>query len=156
MSNEKKQAELAFKAMRKMLDGDNWQYTADEENKKIVLGVRGGDLPINIRIKVDEERSLLRIYSYVNSVPESKRLEAAVAICAINYRLVSGCFDYDFRDGEVSYRQTISYEDSVLSESMCRYLLLCACQTVDEYNDKLASYIAGGMTIEELIDAVNR
>ena len=64
---------------------------------------------------------------------------------------MSGCFDYDIRDGEVSYRQSISFADSVLSDAMCEYLLFCVCSTVDEYNDKIADYIGGKMSFEEIM-----
>ena len=100
MSDKKKQAQLAFKAICKALDDNNWRYDKDIDKMSIVCGARGDDLPIPLRITVDGDRALLRMSSYVNSVPESKRMEAAAVICSINYRLVSGCFDYDIRDGE--------------------------------------------------------
>lgn len=151
MSDKKKQAQLAFKAICKALDDNNWRYDKDTDKMSIVCGARGDDLPIPLRITVDGDRALLRMSSYVNSIPESKRMEAAAVICTINYRLVSGCFDYDIRDGEVSYRQSISFADSVLSDAMCEYLLFCVCSTVDEYNDKIADYIGGKMSFEEIM-----
>lgn len=154
MSDKKKQAELAFKAICKALDDDGWHYEKDVDKMVITCGARGDDLPIPLRIAIDADRALLRMSSYVNSVPEGKRTEAAVVICAINYRLVSGCFDYDIRDGEVSYRQAISFADSVLSGAMCNYLLYCVCSTVDEYNDRIADYLSGNISFEDIMKKV--
>ena len=81
MSDKKKQAQLAFKAICKALDDNNWRYDKDTDKMSIVCGARGDDLPIPLRITIDGDRALLRMSSYVNSIPESKRMEAAAVIC---------------------------------------------------------------------------
>ena len=46
-------------------------------------------------------------------------------------------FDYNIRDGSITFRMTASYRESVIGEGLFNYMIDCAAATVDEFNDKL-------------------
>lgn len=147
-----KQAQAVYKTFCDMLDGRNWHYKKDDEKLEIKCGAQGDDLPMELKIMVDSKRLLIAIYSFMPfEVPESRRKEMAVAVARANYGMVDGSFDYDYNTGKIVFRITSSYRDSLVGKDMCEYLLMCACFTIDRYNDKFLVISKNDMTIDEII-----
>ena len=68
--------------------------------------------------------------------------------------MVDGSFDYDFITGSIIFRLTSSYRESLIGKELLAYMLMCACYTIDEYNDKFLMVAKNEMTIEEILDFV--
>ena len=98
-----KRAQSVYRTLCQALDDRKWVYQKDEENNRVRVTVTGEDLPMTLNITVDAPDELVKIHSTLFKISEERRVEAALVICAINYRLVDGCFDYDLRDGEVAF-----------------------------------------------------
>lgn len=152
---KQKQARIVFNTFCSMLDKDDWKFRKDDDEMHIECNVTGWDLPFQIQIDIDADRELIRLRSQLPNIPRGKRTEAALAICVINYRLINGCFEYDYTDGETLFRMANSYAGSIVGEEMCHYIIMCACSTIDQYNDLLARYMLGDMSLEELIEKIN-
>ena len=88
-------------------------------------------------------------------MPEDKRVDGAIAVCAANYGLVDGSFDYDLRDGEIRFRLTSSYRESALSEDLFEYMIMVSAATVDQYNDKFFMIAKGIMTVQQFLEQEN-
>ncbi len=151
---EEKQMQLAkntFATLCKMLDKDDWSYDKIEDEFMIKSGARGEDLPIDFRLFLDAERSVAVLYSTLPfRIAEEKRTEAAIAICAINDSLLSGCFDFDYDTGAIVFRMTNTFRESLLSEQAFHFMLHVSLSTVDDYNDKLLMLSKGMITLEQL------
>ena len=155
-SKELRQAKAVYQTICEALTGMEWDFERDEEKLIITTGVQGDDLPMKIAMRVDVERQFVNLLSYIPfSIPEEKRVEMSVALHIINYRLANGSFDYNFADGEVLFRMTTSFMGSLLGKETFEYMLFVACNTVDEYNDKILMMCKNKMTLEELIDSMN-
>ena len=87
--------------------------------------------------------------------PEDKRMEMAMAVAVANYGLIEGTFDFDINDGEIRYRQTNSYHESLLSEALFEKMLNIALYWIDRYNDRFMMLEKGMMTLQQFIDAEN-
>ena len=152
--DDRKQGVRVFQTLCAMLDGKNWKYKKDEEKLSVECSARGDDLPIHLRIRVDADRRIVSFYSPIFNVEENKRSEMAIAISVANYALNIGCFDFDIRDGEVSFRLAVAYRDSILSEVVFGDLLYTTCMTVDKYNDKLFMLGQNMMSLEAFMNFV--
>lgn len=151
------QALLVFKALCDNLDAHGWTYKKDEDRLTIDTGVEGDDLPINLIIEVDEERQLVLLLSHQPFVtPEDKRIDMAVAVSVVNNRLVDGCFDYDIKNGHMFFRLVSSFRDRLLGNDVFSYMIGCACQTIDDFNDKFMRLSTGIVTVEQFIELVNQ
>ncbi len=149
------QAKRVFATLCKALDNNDWHYKKDEQKLSVECGAQGEDLPMEFNVRVDADRGLVMLLSLIPfKIQEDKRIEAAIAICAINDRLVDGCFDYDVSDGQIFFRMTNSYIESNLGEDVFTYLLFCACQTIDEYNDKLLMLSKGIISVEKFLQLI--
>ena len=152
MADEKdvRLAKETFATLCKMLDGHDWHYSRDDENYTIKCGAQGEDLPMDINIKVDPDKKLVMLLSFLPfNIPEEKRLDMALAVSIVNNRLVDGSFDYDVRRGALLFRMTTSFIESTLSETAFEYMLYCSCGTIDDYNDKFLMLCKGLMPIEK-------
>lgn len=157
MADEKKlaAAKSMFATFCQALDSNDWKYKKNEEKLRIDCGARGDDLPMDLVIDVDDERGFVMVISNLPfRIQEDKRVECAAAVCAVNNVLVHGCFDFNVADGNMFFRMTNSFIDSILSEDLCAYMLYCACQTIDEYNDKFLMLSKGMLSLEKFIETI--
>lgn len=157
MSEDKelKQALSVYKALCDMLDERGWHYKKDIEELSIECGAQGEDLPLEIIIQVDKERQLVTLLSQMPfAVPESRRTALAIAVSQANNGMVDGSFDYDYLSGRIIFRLTSSYRASLIGKELLAYMLMCACYTVDEYNDKFLMVAKNEMTNEEILEFI--
>lgn len=154
MADEKMvRAQKNYATLCTMLDGNDWHYKKDDAKLKIECGAQGDDLPMDISIRIDSDWQLVVLLSHLPFVvSEDKRLDIAVATSVINYKLVDGSFDFDIEDGHMFFRMTSSYRESELAKEVFFYMLMCSCQTIDEYNDKLLMLAKNMLSLEDFIN----
>ena len=139
------------------MDEMGWKYRKNAEKLEIETGAKGDDLTIELTIKVDAERQVVTVLSHLPYViDKEKRIDAVVAVSVINNSLVHGCVDYVPTDGHVFFRMTNSYLDSKLDKEVYKYLLLCSCTTIDNFNDKLLLLSKGMININQFIELYNK
>ena len=142
---------LIYRRVSKYLDDRNWTYNPHDDKLIITLSVKGEDIPVELLIHVSDEQKLLKIISFLPfKVAEDKRVDMAIAACAINNQLANGNFDIDIDDGTILFRVAVPFDGGLPDESI-HYLIGVTCITVDEYNDKLLMLNKGMWTIEDLI-----
>jgi len=155
-TNDLKRAQKVFETLCKTMDSQDWNYEKNEQELSIESGAQGEDLPIEFSVNVDAERKLVMFLSHIPYViAEEKRLDLALAINIVNNKIVDGCFDYDVQTGHIFFRMTNSYIDSQLGNDLFSYMLYCACQTIDEYNDKFLMISKGMLTLEKFVETEN-
>ena len=150
------EAKSVFDTLCQTLDDQNLKYDKKAEEFRIACNMQGDDLvmPLDFRV-IPEKHSVLLTSPMPFHAPEDKRLEMAVAVSMVNNRLVDGCFDYDVRDGELLFRIGSSYMESAIGKELFLYLLICAVQTIDDYNDKFLLLANGMMTLEQFMNKFN-
>lgn len=146
-------ARATYKTLCQYLDGQKWNYENNEEELKIDFRARGEDLSMPITVKVYPERQVAILISHLPfDIPEDKRIEATVALCALNNLIVDGSFDYDIGDGSVYFRMTNCFAESDLSIDVFEYLMICSLATIDEYNDKLLLFANGTISLQQFLE----
>ena len=148
-----KKAVEVYDTLCSMLDNINWKYEKIEEKLMIKSGVKGDDLPIDFLVVVKPNCEVVQFISSLPfNMPEDKRVEGALAICAANYGMVNGSFDYDLSDGQIVFRLTSSYRESLLSEALFEYMVMVSASTIDKYNDRFFMLAKGMITLEQFIE----
>ena len=157
MANDKElfQAKYAYKTLCDTLDSMEWKYERDDDNLQINCGATGDDRPIDIRMTVDPEKQLCTLLSQLPfKVAEEDRVLGAVAVCAANYNMVDGSFDYNISNGAIIFRLTTSIRESLIGQEVFRYMILVSCGTVDNYNDKFLMLFKKAMSLDDFIKYV--
>ncbi len=155
MSEEKKMeaAQQMYRALCAALDAREWKYAKVEEELLVHFGVNGDDLPLRFVIVVDADRQLIRVLSALPfKISNEKRIEGAIATCAVSCHLADGSFDYDISDGTILFRMAASYADSQIGEGLFQYLISYTCHVVDEYNDQFMALDKGVLSIGDFLD----
>ena len=144
-----KQAKQNFKTLCDYLDEQNYKYKIENDN--IVFSFFGNDLTMELWFSIDEKRALITLNSTMPyRIPRKARNDIAFAVCAINWMLADGDFDFDYINGIICFRITSVYRDSIISKKTFEYIIRTAASTVERFNDKLFYISQGKMTLEEL------
>lgn len=154
MADEKqmKSARVMYDTLVKMLDENEWKYEKNEEKLVVHFLVQGEDIPMDFVLAIDPDRYLIRILSRLPfKFGEEERVAGAIVTGQINYKLAIGSFEYDFSDGEVTFKVTSSYRDSLISKELFNYLIQLSCYTVDKYNDQLLLVAKGMLSVDDFI-----
>lgn len=147
------QAKQTYENLCKMLDERDWRYERVDESLTIKSGVKGEDLPIEFIVRVNPRNQIVSFLSLLPfEIDESKRVDLALAVCAANYSLADGSFDYNLANGKILFRLTSSYRNSVLSADLFEYMIMVAATTVDEYNDKFFMISKGMLSVQKFME----
>lgn len=153
---EMKKAKEVYDTLVRMLDTRDWKYEKHEEDLVIKSGIKGDDLPIEFIIIIKSRQQIVQLLSRLPfEMPEDKRVDGALAINVANYGLNDGSFDYDLRDGEITFRLTSSYRESVLGEDLFEYMIMVSAGTIDKYNDRFFMLAKGMITLQQFIEQEN-
>lgn len=160
MELEQKRIENAEKntaALISMLDSRNLKYTVEERTAArthIRIHFTGEDIPITLHIILRTDRQIASVLSAMPFyMTEAHRADAAVAVAAANHGLIDGSFDLDMRTGEIRFRLTSCFIESVLSEALFSYLMFVSAETIDRYNDRFMALNTGQLSLEEFLKA---
>lgn len=151
--NGKEQAQEIFKNLNNYLQKADWNYAKIDRDGDgtVFLIAQGEDLSMGLMIKIDAERQLVYIMSQLPFVMDKEKLlEGAVATSMINQSLIDGSFDYDVKNGTISFRITTSWRGVLISDEIFEYLIMVSFLTIDKYNDKLLEISNGTMSLKEL------
>ncbi len=135
-----------------MLDENDWHYEKNEEKLSILCSAKGDDLSIPIRMAVDAERQFVMLTSPMPfEISEDRRASVAVAVALANHGLIDGSFDFDFLTGNLLFRLTSSFVESIVDRELLEYMLYVSCNTIDEYNDKFLAVSETDMSFDEIV-----
>lgn len=152
-NDNKKVAQDLYEGIIAMFDEMGYRYTREDENLLVRCTLKGEDIPMDFIFVVRDDKKVIQVYSPLPfRVSEDKRTEVAVALAYINDHLVNGSFDLDLSDGNVCFRQTTCYIDSILGKGLFEYMLMVSAHTTDDYNDKLLMIEKGMLTVDQFIE----
>ncbi len=158
MSDEKnmKVAQSVYESICQMFDDMDFKYERHDEDLVISCTVRGDDFPMEILFFVHADREIVQLLSPMPfHISEDKRVDAAIAVAVANYGLINGSFDFDMSDGEIRFRVTQAFMDSILGKEVFRYMIAAASSSIDKYNDRFFMLNKGMMTVEQFIEMEN-
>ena len=159
MEEEKnlQQAMNVYESLCSMLDEREWHCQKDPEKLRVKCSARGDDLPMEIILDVKPKQQVLLMLSFLPfTVPEEKRIDLAIAVSFVNNMLADGCFDYDFRSGDIIFRVTNSFRDSQISKDAFEFLLMYSFHVIDDFNDKFFMIAKGMLSLEQFMEGAGK
>ncbi len=154
--NKREQAQQMYLKICGALENKGWRYDKDDQELTIKFGVRGDDLEMDFRIKIQPEGEFIYLSSVMPyTVAEDKRVEVAMAVCAVNSKLVAGNFDFDLRSGRVIFRIGQSYMGSDISEEALGRLITISTNIIDDYNEKFMGLGVGMVDLDRFLEQLD-
>lgn len=147
-------AREVYASLVSTLDKRGWKFERHDADLVISSGVKGDDLPIEFILVVNAKQQVVEFLSRLPfEMPENKRVEGAVAVCAANDGLCDGSFDYNLQNGKITFRMTSSFcGETVLGEELFEYMIYVASATVDRFNDKFLMLAKNAITLAQFIE----
>ena len=144
-----------FEILGQFLEDDGWHPSRLEDKTIYRVGFKGsnGDQRCYAQIRDDLQQFLFYAVAPVKA-PEETRPAVAEFITRANYGMRIGNFELDYSDGEVRYKSSIDYEDTVLTPTLIKNTIYPAVQTMDRYMQGLMKVIYGGRQPAEAIDEI--
>lgn len=154
--NKEMEAKALYKTLCQTLDNMQWHYNREEENFIVRTSAIGDDLSMKLMIKIDADRQVMYLKSPMPfAIAESVRDTMAKAILIANYSMLNGSFEFDYRDGYLAFKMVIPYMESIISEAVCKYMIVLSCSMTDKYNDKFQAVAEGRMTLTQFENFAN-
>lgn len=146
------QAEKVYEQLCAALDRKEIPYDKSEEDLTAIIEIPGEDFPIKIILRVDEDDMALLVFSPLPfRMSEEKRMEGAIAACAVTNKLTDGGFDYNLPDGSIVFRAGACYAGCTLGEDLFHRMIALAYGVVEEYNDKFFALNKGYINVNEFL-----
>ena len=150
-----KHARQAIAAVANGLDRVDWEYRVVDDGLTMETGVKGdgklGDVMILIKAR-PESAALSFYFDLPFKVPDSKRVDMAVAICVANYGIINGAFDFDIESGTVWFRMCQSYCDGYPSRETAKYMIKTGFAMMEYYEPSFQKICRGTISIEQFMD----
>ena len=146
-------------AIRVYFDSQNWKYRYDEDKGlfRMFMHIRVDDVDAcEVRTIVRDERRFTTFVTFPFRVPEKKRAIAASFISRANYKLLLGCFEMDYRDGEIQYKTTCLCGNIRLEPQYIERQVDVGIQMAEQYGAGLVDVLFRGASVEEVIAEIER
>lgn len=152
-----KQAKTVFETMCSAFDNYNLIYDKKEDEFELECIMSGEDIPMNITIKLFTGLDIIMLSSLLqSSTPKSNIIDMAIAVNYVNNKLMHGSFDFDVKEGSISFRMANTYTDCLPDEEVFMYMLYSSCKIIDEYNDRFLMLSKGLITLSDFLKHPNK
>ncbi len=153
MDKQLKKAREVYEYLCNMCDKKELKYSRFDDELTITFDYSGEDLPMSFVLYVEQQRQYIGLLSRLPfSTPKDQMVEIALAVTAINYKMPDGQFDFDIEEGEITFRMTSSYRESLLSEEVFMYMIGWALGMVEKYNDQFFMLGKGAIDIKDFLE----
>ncbi len=141
--------------VKQFLVDDDWHFSFDENTGVFDFGLRvkGKIQKINYIVDVHEDEIVVYGMCPIGADHTDVNMMAQMAefLCRANYGLKNGCFELDFRDGEIRFRSFIDCEDLMPSKEVIKNSIHCTAAMFKRYAPGIVDIIFSGCTAKEAI-----
>ena len=141
--------------IKKFLADDDWIYSFDEDTGifRFDLKIRSKIQIISYVIDVHDDEFVTYGMCPISADHEDHEMMAQMAefISRANYGLKNGCFEMDFRDGEIRFRSFVDCENWIPSVAVVKNSVHCTAVMIKRYAPGIVDIIFGGATAKDAI-----
>lgn len=155
MRKKEYSTELA-NVVKECLDKDKWHYSFNEGSGVFEFGLRTKSKiqKINYLVDVDDDEIIVYGFCPIGADRADPEMMAQMAefLCRANYGLRNGCFEFDFRDGEVRFRSFIDCEGVVPTIEVIKNSIYWTSAMFKHYAPGITDIIFAGSSAKKAID----
>lgn len=136
-----------FKQIIDFFKQQEWKYNIVDNKTIALFGISGkkGRFQCIADVREDEKQFIFLSVCGAN-VPENKKIQVSELLTRLNFGIFLGNFEMDFDDGEIRFKTSIYFGDSVLNPEIIETLILSNISTIDSSLDGIMSIIYGNNT----------
>lgn len=145
-----------FDTMVEFFQREEWTYDQVSDQPILRLGMNGKNGKWVGYAQAREEQEQFVFYSVLpTTAPENMRHTVAELLTRLNYGLVIGNWEMDYRDGEIRYKTSVDVEGDRLSSALMRNLVFLNLQMMDRSLPAIMGVMYGGMSVEVAVKQVD-
>ena len=130
---------------------DEWGHAVTDDGRVLLAPFDGDYGRINVLATTREEEQQILVYStFPSATAEERRAAMAELLMRLNWDLVIGGFEVDFKDGEVRYKTSLDIEGGELTDAMLRNLLYANVLTADRCRPAIIAVQGGASPADAL------
>lgn len=149
---KQKKAKEMLDTFCRALDRKKIDYITHEAGLSVRFPAEGEHYAGELEFLVDSRREQVVLYApFPFTVRAVRRLDMAVAVCALSYGFLTGTLDYDLRKGQIRYRATAYYTDSRMDVGFFMEMIDYAIHFSDGCIQKLKALNDGTVTVEQIL-----
>lgn len=141
--------------VKQFLADDDWHYSFNENTGIFRFGLRIRSKIQNISYVIDVHDDEFVTYGMcpIGADREDSEMMAQMAefICRANYGLKNGCFEMDWRDGEIRYKSFVDCENLFPSTDVVKNSVHCTAAMIKRYAPGIVDIIFGGAKAKDAI-----
>ena len=141
--------------IKKFLTDDDWHYSFNEDTGIFRFGLKIRSKLQNISYVIDVHNQEFIVYGIcpicVDWMDAEMMVQMAEFICRANYGLKNGCFELDFRDGEIRFRSYVDCENHLPSDAVVKNSIYSTAATIKRYAPGIVDIIFGGSLAKDAI-----
>mgnify|MGYP000850874231 FL=1 len=141
--------------VKQFLADDDWHYSFNEDTGIFRFGLRIRSKIQNISYVIDVHDDEFVVYGMcpIGADREDPEMMAQMAefICRANYGLKNGCFEMDWRDGEIRYKSFVDCENLLPSTAVVKNSVHCTAAMIKRYALEIVDIIFGGAKAKDAI-----
>lgn len=138
-----------FDTMTEFFQQEKWTYDQIPDQPILRMGMNGKSGKWVGYAQAREDQDQFVFYSVLPvTAPADKRLAIAELLTRMNYGLVIGNWEMDFRDGEIRYKTSIDVENDRLSLALVRNAVYLNLQMMDRCLSAIMGVLYGGTSID--------
>lgn len=143
------------KVVKQFLAEDDWHYSFNEDTGIFRFGLRIRNKIQNISYVIDVHDDEFITYGMcpIGTDREDPEMMAQMAefICRANYGMKNGCFEMDWRDGEIRFRSYVDCENLLPSTTVVKNSVHCTAAMIKRYAPGIVDIIFGGAKAKDAI-----
>ena len=145
-----------FALIGQLLDAADLKYNADEDKRLFWFSMKGDPISAHFLIRADEEGQSMEFICSTNFyMPEVRRVEGALAVCAISHTLPAGDLEYDITDGSVVLRRFVPIKNRTFDEKFLRATIAHMHAVMESVHTRMTAVGEGLLTVSELLNKMN-
>lgn len=141
--------------VKQFLIEDDWHFFFDEDEGIFDFGLKIKNKIQKINYIVDVREDEILVYGMCPICADcndaNMMAQMAEFLCRANYRLENGCFEFDYRDGEIRFRSFIDCDGSMPSSKVIKNSIYCTAVMYERYAAGIVGIIFSGYTAKEAI-----
>ena len=141
--------------VKQFLTEDEWYYSFDEARGIFDFGLKIESKIQRIRYIIDVKEDEMVIYGIcpigVDHNDEKMMAQMAEFICRANFGMKNGCWEVDYRDGEIRYKSYIDCDNMLPSTQVIKNSIYCIETMYEHYAHGITSIIFAGNSAKRAI-----
>lgn len=147
-------------AMEKVLElfrAKEWDFELDEENHLVRSGINGDNGEWKIVISPsDEDEVCLMLSIFPQRCPEHRRVACAELLARINYGMLVGGFEMDFKTGRINFKTSHPFAKGQLDTELLSRVVGFNLNCMDKHLPAIMSVMYAGTSPKKALAALER